>query len=151
MSNFAYLTGWYVDKVEIYRACKTTFNNLTTNKLTFIAECKGRLYQNTSANFSRNNMAAANDKMNKLCTDVCVPIRSGDTLIIYRGFYLGNNVDELAPERYIAGLPIKFYAPVGALLPIQHQEVLCTYQEYEGDESKNLEGVPPAFDGTNYH
>lgn len=114
--------SWYTDTVSIYRVEDAKIGNVTKKQRILKAEnVPCRIYSAKKDGPTMRDTAARSVSIDKMSCDLSVDIKPGDELQVIRGGGLGY---QTSAERYFAGLPQKYYDPVGgALSGLQHQEV----------------------------
>lgn len=119
---------WYTDTVDIYRITESTNGALIEHTRELIAESVPcRIYQTSARAIQPQQTAAKLQQERKLMMDNGVDIRAGDELLLHRGALLGEVVEEI---RAFAGEPVKYFEPLGAVIPgLAHQEITLLQEE----------------------
>lgn len=120
---------WYTDRLTVRRVIPAKSGALTVQRRETVAEnIPCRIYR-SSPNPPRTGLAAASmESVEKLACANEADIRAGDELLIRRGGALGRTGPEM---RALAGEPVRFYEPFGAVIPgLAHQEIALLEKEY---------------------
>lgn len=130
---------WYTDLLDIHRVRTFTEGSLAKQERVKAAgDIPCRIYRSGAHSPRMQAPAADSQSDDKLACDNTVDIQAGDELLIRRGGRLGLTRQTV---RAIAGDPVYFYEPFGAVLPgLAHQEVGLLQQEYLKGEAEHGTG-----------
>ncbi len=120
---------WYTDRMDICRVRNVREGSLTVQRREAVAESVPcRIYRSGVHGPQTGPAAATAGGEDKLACGLEVDLQAGDELLIRRGAGLGT---ALRIVRGLAGEPVGFHEPFGAVMPgLAHQEVALLQREY---------------------
>lgn len=126
---------WYTDRLTIRRVMPVREGYLTRHRREEIAnEIPCRIYRSGAHAPRTPPTAAYTESVDKLSCANSVDVRPGDELLVRRGGGLGQAQQTV---RAIAGDPVHYYEPFGAVLPgLAHQELALLQMEYFDAEAE---------------
>ncbi|MDE7261887.1 MAG: hypothetical protein K2N78_07520 [Oscillospiraceae bacterium] len=130
---------WYTDRMDILRVQNYEEGAMTRQRRVKVAEdIPCRIYRSgVHAPRTQPTAAYTESADDKLACANSVDIQPGDELHISRGKGLGHAGQRI---RALAGEPVHFYEPFGAVIPgLAHQELALLQKEYLGAEVKDGE------------
>ena len=120
---------WYTDRADVYRVQSVKEGSLTKQTRTLaVRGLPCRVYRSGGHGPNMQSTAAYFRGEDRLACANQADIRAGDELLIRRGGALGRTGPEM---RALAGEPVRFYEPFGAVIPgLAHQEIALLEKEY---------------------
>lgn len=130
--------GWYTDRVTVRRVAPVREGALIRHRrVETVRDAPCRIYRSGAHAPRTPSTAAYTEGEDKLACANSVDVRPGDELLVRRGGGLGQ---ERQTIRAIAGEPVHYYEPFGAVLPgLAHQELALLQMEYLDAEAETEE------------